>query len=44
MIPFRKDDRFVGREDVLAEIDKRRKHTISQNHVRLALVGLGGVG
>jgi hypothetical protein len=45
MIPFSRDDLFVGREDIIAEISsKRHKQAASRNHTRLALVGLGGVG
>ena len=44
MVPFRRDDNFVGRKNILKIIDERRKHMASRNHFRLALVGLGGVG
>ncbi|KFG80287.1 hypothetical protein MANI_027426 [Metarhizium anisopliae] len=39
MIPFDRDPKFVGREDVIKEIDRRFER---QRHV--ALCGLGGVG
>ncbi|KAJ6198058.1 hypothetical protein J3E72DRAFT_384946 [Bipolaris maydis] len=42
MLPFSQDDFFIGREDEISEIKKRRKATPS--HTRVALVGLGGVG
>ncbi|MCJ1429383.1 hypothetical protein MMC29_007297, partial [Sticta canariensis] len=45
-VPFPKDDMFVGREDIIANIHKRHEQAASQNnvHSRVALVGLGGVG
>ncbi|KAF2679087.1 hypothetical protein K458DRAFT_375514 [Lentithecium fluviatile CBS 122367] len=42
MVPFPRDNMFVGREDVIAEISEKR--AASCNHTRLALVGLGGIG
>lgn len=44
MVPFRRDEKFVGRKDTLAEIDKMHQHSTLQSHPRLALIGLGGVG
>ncbi|KAH0566263.1 hypothetical protein GP486_000338 [Trichoglossum hirsutum] len=44
MVPFPRDDFFVGREDIIAEIREIREKAVSPNHTRLALVGLGGVG
>ncbi|KAF2195869.1 hypothetical protein K469DRAFT_20120 [Zopfia rhizophila CBS 207.26] len=44
MVPFPRDNLFVGREDIIAEISMKRKQAASRNHIRLALVGLGGVG
>lgn len=44
IVPFSRDDLFVGREDIIAKISEKRKQTVSRNHTRLALVGLGGVG
>ncbi|KAF2466639.1 uncharacterized protein BDR25DRAFT_327985 [Lindgomyces ingoldianus] len=41
MVPFSRDNCFVGREDIIAEVSK---HRASQTHTRVALVGLGGVG
>ncbi|KAJ4301286.1 hypothetical protein N0V90_003377 [Kalmusia sp. IMI 367209] len=41
MVPFSRDDCFVGREDIIAEVSE---HRASQTHPRMALVGLGGVG
>jgi hypothetical protein len=43
-VPFSRDNSFVGREDIIAEISKKRKQAGLQNHSRLGLVGLGGVG
>ena len=39
-VPFRRDPDFVGRGDILAQIQER----CSQPAGRAALVGLGGVG
>ncbi|KAH8727391.1 hypothetical protein GQ44DRAFT_758100 [Phaeosphaeriaceae sp. PMI808] len=44
MVPFQRDSAFVGREDILAEIEKKLKQAGLQDHGRVALVGLGGVG
>ncbi|KAF2625654.1 TPR-like protein [Macroventuria anomochaeta] len=41
MVPFSRDDSFVGREDIIAEISER---AALQKHTRVALVGLGGIG
>ncbi|KAF2686316.1 hypothetical protein K458DRAFT_430168 [Lentithecium fluviatile CBS 122367] len=42
MVPFARDDLFVGREDIITEISEKR--AVSRNHTRLALVELGGIG
>ncbi|MCJ1400137.1 hypothetical protein MMC11_003341 [Xylographa trunciseda] len=39
MVPFERDSNFVGRGDVLSQIDKR-----FEDHSRAALAGIGGVG
>ncbi|MCJ1462542.1 hypothetical protein MMC07_001144 [Pseudocyphellaria aurata] len=39
MVPFEKDSRFVGRMDIIAEIEQKLK---SQR--RVALAGIGGIG
>jgi hypothetical protein len=44
MVPFLRDDLFVGRGDIIAKISEKRKQAASWNHTRIALVGLGGVG
>ena len=44
LVPFSKDDSFIGREIILAELDEKRRQVGSWNHSRLALVGLGGIG
>jgi hypothetical protein len=45
MVPFSRDDLFVGRGDIIAKIsEKRSKQVASRNHTRIALVGLGGIG
>jgi hypothetical protein len=42
ILPFARDDLFVGREDIVAKISERRAAV--PTHRRVALVGLGGVG
>lgn len=44
MIPFARDELFVGREDAITDIGKRIEKGASKNHSRVALIGLGGVG
>ncbi|OBT60492.1 hypothetical protein VE03_10079 [Pseudogymnoascus sp. 23342-1-I1] len=44
MVPFQRDSAFVGREDILAEIGEKFEQAASQDHCRVALVGLGGIG
>ncbi|KAF2185579.1 hypothetical protein K469DRAFT_687903 [Zopfia rhizophila CBS 207.26] len=44
MVPFQRDSAFVGREDILAKIREKFEQAASQDHSRVALVGLGGVG
>ena len=44
VVPFSKDDHFIGREDVLANIDMADKRTPLPRHCRVAIVGLGGIG
>jgi hypothetical protein len=43
-VPFQRDSMFIGRENVMAEIKRKYEQATLQNHTRLALVGLGGVG
>ncbi|KAJ4267004.1 hypothetical protein NW762_003102 [Fusarium torreyae] len=43
MIPFQRDCAFVGREDIIASIFEIHK-AAANNHNRVALTGLGGVG
>jgi hypothetical protein len=45
-VPFKLDEKFVGREDIIKEIDDRimRRGTSNNHHSRVALVGIGGVG
>lgn len=43
-IPFQRDSMFISRENVMAEINTKYEQATLQNHTRLALVGLGGVG
>ena len=39
LVPFERDDKFVGRSELVSEIDRRLKM-----HRRAALAGIGGVG
>jgi hypothetical protein len=39
MVPFARDDKFVGREDILGQIEER----LQVGH-RVSLAGIGGVG
>lgn len=41
-VPFRKDPDFVGRHDIIVELDN--KFSLLGLHTRVALVGLGGMG
>ena len=40
MVKFKQDENFIGREDIIEEIDRR---LIGQQH-RVAITGIGGVG
>ena len=44
MVPFPKDENFVGRDEILAEIDEAAMQDSLSKHKRVALVGLGGIG
>ncbi|KAF2191836.1 hypothetical protein K469DRAFT_654999 [Zopfia rhizophila CBS 207.26] len=44
MVPFHRDRAFVGREDILLDIREKHEQAATDNHSRVALVGLGGVG
>ncbi|OBT51626.1 hypothetical protein VE04_08927 [Pseudogymnoascus sp. 24MN13] len=44
MVPFQRDSAFVGRVDILVKISEKFMEAASQDHSRVALVGLGGVG
>ena len=44
VVPFSKDDHFIGREDVFANIEMTDKRAPPPRHCRMAIVGLGGVG
>ena len=39
MVPFERDAKFVGREDIIAELDQKLK-----SRRRVALAGIGGIG
>ena len=43
-IPFSRDNKFIGRESILTEMQQRRQEIDQGYHFRLALVGLGGIG
>ena len=44
IVPFSRDDHFVGREDILSQLDLGGHQEAPKKHRRHALVGLGGVG
>ena len=44
MVPFPQDSTFIGRDDVLAELSRQFEQEAPQDHARVALTGLGGVG
>ncbi|KAM5358060.1 hypothetical protein ACJZ2D_015635 [Fusarium nematophilum] len=44
MVPFQRDSAFVGRENIIAKILEKHEQAAADDHSRVALVGLGGVG
>ncbi|KFZ20076.1 hypothetical protein V501_00302 [Pseudogymnoascus sp. VKM F-4519 (FW-2642)] len=44
IVPFSQDEHFVGREDILDQLDLGGQQEAPKKHRRQALVGLGGVG
>jgi hypothetical protein len=44
MVPFARDPKFVGREELLVVLEEKLQHNAKATHNRVALVGLGGVG
>ena len=44
IVPFSQDDHFIGREELLGELDLGGQQAAPIKHRRDALVGLGGVG
>ena len=42
MLPYDKDTHFVGRQDILSDIQDRLSD--DSKHVRVAITGIGGVG
>ncbi|ELR06465.1 hypothetical protein GMDG_07990 [Pseudogymnoascus destructans 20631-21] len=44
IVPFSRDEHFVGREDTLGQLDLGGQQEAPKKHRRHALVGLGGVG
>ncbi|KFZ18653.1 hypothetical protein V501_01091 [Pseudogymnoascus sp. VKM F-4519 (FW-2642)] len=44
IVPFSRDEHFVGREDILDQLDQGGQQDAPKKHRRQALVGLGGVG
>ncbi|RDW63751.1 hypothetical protein BP6252_11296 [Coleophoma cylindrospora] len=44
ILPFSQDDNFIGREEILGELDLGGQQAAPRKHRRYALVGLGGVG
>ncbi|KAE8134606.1 hypothetical protein BDV38DRAFT_273463 [Aspergillus pseudotamarii] len=43
-VPFQRDDKFFGREAIMAEMHNKFQSTALRNHLRVALVGIGGIG
>jgi hypothetical protein len=43
-VPFQRDKKFVGRQNIIADIEERHKQAAGRHHMRVALVGLAGVG
>jgi hypothetical protein len=43
-VPFGRDEKFVGREDILTAIKETNQQGTRSSHKRAAVVGLGGVG
>ncbi|KAF7593102.1 hypothetical protein BBP40_012047 [Aspergillus hancockii] len=43
-VPFQGADKFVGRESIVANLDDKFQSTALHNHLRVALVGIGGIG
>jgi hypothetical protein len=44
-MPFPRDDQFVGRESIMTSLDgKFQSKALHNNHLRVALVGIGGIG
>lgn len=44
IVPFSQDEHFVGREDILNQLDFGGQQETPRKHRRHAIVGLGGVG
>jgi len=44
IVPFSQDDHFIGREELLGELDLGGQQAAPIKHRRDTLVGLGGVG
>ncbi|KFY67480.1 hypothetical protein V496_01551 [Pseudogymnoascus sp. VKM F-4515 (FW-2607)] len=44
IVPFSQDEHFIGREDILDQLELGGQQEASKRHTRHALVGLGGVG
>ncbi|KAF1959885.1 TPR-like protein [Byssothecium circinans] len=44
MVPFQRDRAFVGRDDILADLRTKFEEEAPQDHARVALIGLGGIG
>jgi hypothetical protein len=40
MVKFEREENFIGREDIIKEIDRR----FLERHHRVAIAGVGGVG
>ncbi|KAL4739076.1 hypothetical protein BDV11DRAFT_170455 [Aspergillus similis] len=43
-VPYQRDEDFIGRESVMADLDDKLQSITSAKHTRVALVGIGGIG
>ncbi|KAL4778621.1 hypothetical protein BJX76DRAFT_352467 [Aspergillus varians] len=43
-VPYQRDDNFVGRKSIMADLDDKLQSMTTAKHTRVALVGIGGVG
>ncbi|OJJ42627.1 hypothetical protein ASPZODRAFT_105081 [Penicilliopsis zonata CBS 506.65] len=43
-IPYQRDENFVGRESIMTDLDDKMQSMTAARHIRVALVGIGGIG